>query len=199
MSLILTDTGNGKKFTPHEAGTFLGVCVDVIDHGMVVKEWKGQKKEKHLIQFAFETDADYREIETKDGAKLLVPQMIWSRKFTASLNEKSAIRPWLEGWRGKPFTPEELKGFDVENVIGVNAVLGIIHKEHKGDTFANIASIVKPMRGVQWIEPAKKADGSVLYIRRKDRPQEGDQSAPQNEPGYLDSLDDAAPDDDLPF
>jgi hypothetical protein len=195
--LVVADNG-GKKFTPHEAGTFLGVCVDLIDHGLVKTEWQGKPRERHLIQFAFETNADYREIETKEGAKLLVPQMIWSRKFTASLAEKSALRPWLEGWRGRPFSAEELKGFDVETVVGVNAMIGIIHKEHKGDIFANIGSIVKPMRGVQWIEPAKRPDGSPVYVRRKDRPQPqdgGDSGAPELEPGYLDSLED----DDLPF
>lgn len=189
--LILSDTGGGN-FAPHEAGSFLGVCVDVIDYGVVKTEWKGQPRLRRLFQFAFETNADPRD----DGT----PQMIWSRRFTASLSEKAAARAFLEAWRGKPFTKEELAGFDPENVIGANAMLTIIHKENGGKTFANIAGIGKPMKGLPWIEPTKKPDGTPRYIRKKDR-------TPQDAPPHGETMDEeelagllnGGPDDDLPF
>ena len=186
--LLLTDNGGGN-FTPHEAGSFLGVCVDVIDYGVVQTEYKGQKRQRRLFQFAFETNAELRE----DGS----PQMIWSRRFTASLSEKAAARTFLEAWRGKPFTKEELQGFDPEVVIGVNAMLTIIHREQGGKVYANIASVGKPMKGLPWIEPAKKPDGTQLYVRKKDRTPQDEQGVPPPEPGSLDAL--AEEVDDLPF
>ena len=66
-----------------------------------------------------------------------------------SLSEKANLRKDLESWRGKAFTAEELKGFDIEKLIGVNAMASIIHNQSGDRTYANISSISKLMKGLQ--------------------------------------------------
>jgi hypothetical protein len=73
-------------------------------------------------------------------------------QFTASLSEKANLRPFLEGWRGKAFTPEELRGFDPAQVAGVPAYINVIHepgqKNGKAVVYANIASIMPLPKGM---------------------------------------------------
>jgi hypothetical protein len=45
--------------------------------------------------------------------------------FTKSLSPKGRLRPALESWRGRPFTKEELSGFDIEKLVGANCLLNI--------------------------------------------------------------------------
>lgn len=162
MGLTLTAGSNdGKDFAPHPSGQYQAVCIDMIDHGTVTTEWNGETRKRHLCQMVYETNCDKR----TDGS----PWLIWTKKFTASLHEKATLRSYLEAWRGQPFTETEQKGFDSETLLGVNAILQIVHREYQGKPMASINAIMKPMNGMPWIEQSKKPDGSLYYTRVKDR------------------------------
>tara|TARA_R110002020_G_scaffold49241_1_gene140287 strand:- start:1526 stop:1996 length:471 start_codon:yes stop_codon:yes gene_type:complete len=47
------------------------------------------------------------------------------KQYTLSLNEKAALYKDLCAWRKKQFTDEELKGFDLTNVLGVTCDIDI--------------------------------------------------------------------------
>ena len=150
MAIIAKDTGGG--FTPHPEGQFRAVCVDVVDRGIVETTWQGKTRSQHKIRVVFQTEE-----QMPDGKPAMA-----SRSFTLSLGEKSALRPFLEAWRGRKFTGEELAGFDVEKLIGAGAVIQIVH-EHKGEkVYDNITSVMKLMKGM---EPLKARD----YVRVQDR------------------------------
>jgi hypothetical protein len=173
MAIIAKDTGGG--FTPHPEGQFRAVCVDVVDKGLVETTWQGKTRSQHKIRVVFQTEE-----QMPDGKPAMA-----SRSFTLSLGEKSALRPFLEAWRGRKFTGEELAGFDVEKLIGAGAVIQIVH-EHKGDkVYDNITSIMKLMKGM---EALKVRD----YVRVQDRVPVGAGSF-EEPPAALDE------DDDLPF
>jgi len=85
------------------------------------------------------------------------------KRYTASLHEKAVLRGDLEAWRGRAFTEAELRRFDLETVLGANAVLSIIHKQgSKGGTFANVASVAPIMRGMNPIK-------AFEYVRQGER------------------------------
>jgi hypothetical protein len=172
MGLLLKESGD-FKLVP--AGQYVGVCVDVVDLGVVKTTYDGREKQVHKCRLVFELDAT----DADTGKRLRA-----SRQFTVSLSEKASIRAFLEAWRGKPFTAEELKGFDTETLIGVAALIQIIHAPSNGKTYDNINSIMLPPRGTPW----PKASGE--YVRVKDRTPE--QSAPHNDAPLPD-------DDDMPF
>jgi hypothetical protein len=86
-----------------------------------------------------------------------------TNRYTLSLNEKATLRKHLEAWRGKLFTPAELEGFDLENLLGANCQLQVIHNlSDQGRTFANIQAIVPLGKGMTKLRP-------VDYVRMKDR------------------------------
>jgi hypothetical protein len=116
--------------------------------------------------------------------------------FTLSMHEKATLRKFLESWRGKAYTNDEAdQGIDVELMIGVNAVIQIAHNVRDGSTWADIQSIMKPMKGMT---PLQVRD----YVRVKDRP--ADQQPTRAAATTYTGMDDfpaalEAEDDDLPF
>ena len=83
---------------PPGATTTVAVCVDVQDLGVVDTPW-GRKPN---IKFVFELGE-----QKANGYPATV-----SRTFTKSVHEKSALRPVIEAWLGRPLNSSELaKGF----------------------------------------------------------------------------------------
>lgn len=147
---------SGGNFLPHDEGNFIGVCVDVTPPVKRDTQY-GPKDEFRIV---FETNASPRE----DGSA----QMIWSRSFTESLNEKASLRKFIRQWFGRDLTAEEEVCFDTEALlIGRNASLVIVHEASKDGTktYANIAACT-PHKG----EPFK-ATGK--FVRKKDKVEDG--------------------------
>jgi len=113
-----TDTGGGG-FTP-EFGSHDVICCQLVDFGTHDKEWKGKTVGKvNKVNFGFEFIN-----ETMDGENGEF-NPIWGAQFTNSLSKKANLRGILEGWRGKQFTEEELKGFDLSKLLGMPCTLVI--------------------------------------------------------------------------
>jgi len=121
----------------------------------------------------------------EDGRPFLVTQI-----YTLSLHEKANLRKDLESWRGRPFSEEELKGFDLERLIGVPALVNVIHVKSKNDgkVRARLSSIMGLPKGMT--APGIHPD----YVRKQDRKEEPQQEEPPlpDEPEYPD-------DDEVPF
>lgn len=160
MSIVLSE--NKKSFDPPPEGLLHCVCVDAVDLGIVDGPF-GPARKLQLVWAAADTD--------KDGKRFLI-----FRQFTASLHEKSKLRPMLESWRGKKFTPEELKGFDIEKLIGANCQIQIVHKlRADGSMGYDVQAVVPAPKGV----PMLKTEG---YVRKKDRVENAAQVAEPEEP-----------------
>jgi hypothetical protein len=137
------------------------VCCDVVDKGVMDTGFGP----KHKIDVRWQAE------EKMPSGK---PYLIVKR-YTLSLNEKATLRKDLESWRGKAFTQDELEGFDVEKLIGANALLNIVHNVgKKGGTFANVAAVAPLVKGMAKI--AVSAD----YVRVKDQTTEPEPSQTEN-------------------
>lgn len=160
MPIIAKD--NRKEFTPAPEGLHQGVCVDVIDLGLVA----GVYGEKHKVELRWQLDQ--LDEDATPPRRFMV-----TNRYTLSLNEKATLRKHLEAWRGKLFTAEELAGFDLERLLGINCQLQVIHNlSEQGRMFANIQAIVPLGKGMTKIRPSEE------YVRMKDRS--------SSEPGHTD-------------
>lgn len=119
-------------------------CCRVIDLGLQVSTGQFAGKITHRVHIAWELPTELHVFSPDKGEE---PHMI-SKEFTLSLHEKGVLRPFLQSWRGKPFTDEELEKFDVSKLLGAACVLNIVHNESNGNTYANIASIAPLMKGM---------------------------------------------------
>ena len=151
--MIITATPSYKLPTP---GSIQGVLAEVVDLGIVTTEWKGEKRQVHRCMLTFEIN----ETIERDGHD---QRMIVSRTFTASLNEKAALRHFLEGWRGKTFSDEELAGFDLEKLVGINAILSLVHNTSDNKTYCNIDSAAALLKGM---EKLSLSDDYLPYAER---------------------------------
>jgi hypothetical protein len=147
MAIIATKTGG--DFYPAPEGEQSAVCVDVIDLGMVASQFGV----KHKVDVVWETP-DHKNPNT--GQVLTV-----RKRYTLSLHEKAALYKDLISWRGKPFSAEELAGFDLERLVGTSAKVVIQHTIVGNITYGNVIAV---FRSLQPVAPSGK------YVRRKDRP-----------------------------
>jgi hypothetical protein len=161
MGTMLQDTG-GEPRELAPAGNHRATCCGVIDLGTQTFEFNGESKSMHKLMLRFELSDEC----DAEGRPILI-----SREFTASLHEKAALRAFLESWRGRPFGPEELKGFDPSALLGQPCLVGVIHEvSRNGKTYANIKSVGRLPKGMAPPEPV--ADQVHYQIEDGDPPSE---------------------------
>ena len=149
MGITAKDPGGSGDYTPVDEGMHRAVCYSVYDLGTHYQEAYG--KNVHKVLIIWELPDERIDIE-RDGKMLNLPRAI-SRRFTLSLHKKSDLRKTLESWRGKTFTPEELKGFDLTKLLGVNGTIQVLHNKVGEKTYANIINVVPLMKGMEKIQP----------------------------------------------
>lgn len=128
-----------SSFEPAPAGTHVARCFGCISLGTQHSEMYA---DSFKVMLLFELP--YEIINTQDGE---MPMTI-SKEYTLSLGKKSNLRKHLDAWRGRPFTQEELQGFDVAKVVGAPCQLTIVHVEKTGGgTYAKIEAITGLSKG----------------------------------------------------
>jgi hypothetical protein len=148
MVLIVKGTGD---FVPAPEGLHSAVCVDLVDLGMQDTPWG----ERHKVLLIWEVACCM-----EDGRPFTV-----RKRYTASLHEKSNLNKDLKAWRGRPFTAEELAGFDIEKILGAPCQVLVQHTEKDGSVYANVTAVMKAASG-------QKVVPSGQYVRVRDRDQQ---------------------------
>lgn len=119
------------------AGSHISRCVGLVVIGDVTSfnKIKGQNETKPKVSLEFELPEITHEYDGKEEPRII------SRRYNLTLHENSALFADLCSWRGKKFTAEELKGFDLRNILGAPAMLNVTHETRDGKEYANIANI----------------------------------------------------------
>jgi hypothetical protein len=157
MSLFVS-AASGGSFEPRkpiEAGAYAAVCDMVVDLG-VQPSPGGQFAPKRTVVLRFQIPEIRVEI-TREGETVELPAVI-SRTVGLSLNEKSTLYALLTSWRGKAFTPEELKKFDLGKIAGKPAFINVTHSVKGDRTYANLTSIMPLPKAI----PAPAMEGEAL-------------------------------------
>ena len=94
-------------------------------------------RSKVMIQFEVHGEDDAgKPLVTSKGEPMSI-----SKNFTLSLAEKATLRKDLQSWRGRDFTADELRGFELKNVLGAWAMITVTKTENNGKEYTNIANI----------------------------------------------------------
>lgn len=152
MSLIARKK-TAAQVSPLDAGTYIAVCVGVIDIG----EQKSELYNSYAPQvvFIFEIPSARVMIDGEDRPRWL------SEIYRVSLNEKSNLAKMLTSWRGKAFTEEEADGFDLSSMVGRACQLQVLTTARKDGTPTNrIAGVFGLPKG--FTEPAPE-NPTILY------------------------------------
>lgn len=150
--MAINATSNGPKKEPIPAGNYAARCYQMIHIGTVTEVILGESKVLNKVRIGWELPTEMRVFDEAKGEQPLVI----SEEFTLSMHEKSKLRKFLASWRGKDFSEEEAKCFDVTKLVGAPCMLNVIHKPSKSDpstVYANIGSLSPVPKGLK-VDPA---------------------------------------------
>lgn len=141
---IIASANSGSNYEPIPAGTHVARCYSMVYLGTIKKEFQGQESYKPVVRITFELPNETKVFKEENGEQ----PFVITKEYTLSLGEKANLRKDLESWRGKKFSDDEAKGFDITKLLGVPCMLSIIHTESKGNTYANIGNISGLAKGM---------------------------------------------------
>lgn len=135
---------------PLDGGTYMGVCVAVIDLGQQYKQYEKQKQGRYVEQclFIFEIPSECVQVDGQDK-----PRWLSSKRFTVSLHERSALFQLLTSWRGKALSEAELdpagEGFDLIQMAGQGAMLSVsVNEKDDGSRSNKIEAVTGFPKGI---------------------------------------------------
>ena len=175
MGLMASDSGSGQTFDPLKEGLHQGICYAVYDLGTEHSE--RFNKDIHKVIIIWELPDERIDIE-KDGIEKNLPRAI-SKRYTLSLHEKATLRKDLETWRGRAFTNEELMGFDLTKLLGINCNLQVIHTHKDDRTYANISTVIPLTDG----QEKKQPENPISYFSFED-----EMEIPNETPGWIQDI-----------
>lgn len=167
MGFVASDSGGGN-FKRVPQGVFIGRCYSLIDLGTQLTVGQYGEKLQHKIRIGWELFG-----EDEQGAPLTLDvdgkemPMTISKSYTVSLHEKSGLRKDLAAWRGKDFTDEEAKAFDVSKLMGAYCMVNVTTSETNGKTYSNVAGLT-PLPGA--LKNAKPAGVHAQVVFDLDKP-----------------------------
>lgn len=155
MAFIATDSGGGGNFKRVPPGAYIGRCYSLIDLGTQLTTGQYGEKMQHKIKIGWELFGEDEqgqpltiEIDGKD-----MPLTI-SKSYTVSLHEKAGLRKDLAAWRGKDFTDDEAKAFDVSKLLGAYCMVNVTSSESNGKTYSNVSGLTPIPGALKNAKPA---------------------------------------------
>ena len=144
MSFMVSAPRN-EGFEPLAEGVHVAVCYGLYDLGTHYSQ-KWEKSSRQVL-VCWEIPAERCEIGGED-----LPRAI-SKKVTLSLHPKSGLYKLLVAWRGKPFTAEELAGFDLKAVLGASCQLQVLHYDKDGEKKHYVENVMSLPKGAAKPKP----------------------------------------------
>lgn len=203
---------NTIDYDPVPGGLHIAHCIGTWDIGTHYEAKWGKKKKEVVIMW--ELPELRIMVPDSNGVEVDMPRSI-SKRYNSSLYESNLLKD-LEGWRGEKFSDEELKIFDLDNVLGKPCQLSVIHNDKGKRIYANVDAIVRAPKGypVQKTEnklrsfdmeetmaiPSDTPEWIKKLIESSDEYKGDNGHEPSSEPGANDvQSKEHAVSDDLPF
>ncbi len=155
MGFIAKDSG-GSNFKPVPPGAYVARCFQVIDLGTQTSTGQFGEKSQHKLRICWEIHG-----EDDDGQPLAVTidgktmPMTVAKDYAVTLHEKASLRKDLAAWRGRDFTPEEARAFDVSKLLGAYVLINVTNSvSNNGKTYANVAGLSPLPKALAATKPA---------------------------------------------
>lgn len=132
----------------------------VVDLGTQEETYMGKPiKPVHKVRIGFELPTEKHVFFEEKGEE----PFTLSKKYTVSLGEKANLKKELESWRGKPFSAEELKGFEIAKLLGAPVTLTVIHKTKKDGGITAVISALNPLMAQMKSQMPPAINKPILY------------------------------------
>ena len=169
MAFLAKDSGGGGNFKRVPAGAYIGRCYSLIDLGTQLTSGNFGEKLQHKIRIDWELFGEDENGEplTIDVNGKMMPMTI-NKSYTVSLHEKASLRKDLAAWRGKDFTEEEARGFDVQKLLGAYCMVNVTTSESAGKTYSNVAGLTPLPGALKNVKPAPVHEHTVFDLDAPD-------------------------------
>lgn len=153
MSITAKKPESNFEIVPQ--GNHIARCYSMIEIGTEEVEFNGDRKKAYKVRISWELPNETKVFNPEKGEQ---PFTV-SKDYTLSMHEKANLRHDLQSWRGKAFTDDEAKSFDITKLLGVPCMLNVIHNVSKanGNTYANIAGVTPIPKGIPIPEQVNKS------------------------------------------
>jgi hypothetical protein len=166
--MIASDNGGGGSFEQAPVGAHVARCIKLIDIGTHHGEYEGVANVRHQIIVGWELPGELIQTGDYAGQPFTVSEF-----YTLSLNEKAKLRAMLVSWRGRDFTDDELKGFDVKNVLGKPCMIQVGRNKKDRAKVQAVMSLPKGMQVPDQFNPPTYFDLSKFDRRLFDSLSDG--------------------------
>lgn len=142
-----SDSGSGT-FEQAPEGTHMARCYKLIDLGTQLREFQGEAKKSRQIIIGWELPGELMTTGEYAGQPFTT-----SKFYTLSLHEKATLRAHLKNWRGKDFTPAELEGFELKNLLGKACMVSIVTSDKGRAQVGGVMALPKGMTVPDAVNP----------------------------------------------
>jgi len=135
------ESSNKNNIPEMEPGLYLAICYLIADIGEHENRMYNNTSRQIVMSWEFPD-----EMIELNGQRIPRTQSMF---FTLSLSERARLRSFLENWRGRAFTAEELAGFNVGKVLGAACMLNMVEKARAdGSKHTVIGGVSKLPKGM---------------------------------------------------
>lgn len=135
--MIAKDSGGGT-FEQSPPGTHVARCYKLVDLGTTLQEFQGESRKRHQILVGWELPNELMTTGEFSGQPFTA-----SKFYTLSLHEKASLRGDLKNWRGRDFTDDELRGFELKNLLGKTCMLSVTTNEKGRSEVSGVMALPK--------------------------------------------------------
>ena len=157
MPTMISDTSGGESKPQLEAGVYEGVAYMLAELGTNMHQFQNDdpKKQEKIAIFW-----EIPELRDSNDQPVTITHT-YTRTFAG---DNARLKKDLEKWRGKPFSSDELAGFDIEKVLGVTCQLNI---GHTSGGYPKVEGIITSKGGPKKVATVNETKVFVLadYIR----------------------------------
>lgn len=146
MAINATNQSVQRELIP--SGNYIARCYQMLQIGTVEEVVMGAVKSLNKVRIGWELPTELKVFNTDKGEQ----PFVISKEFTLSMHEKSNLRKLLASWRGKDFTEDEAKCFDITKLLSVPCMINVIHKPSKTNTakiYEEISNVSPMPKGVK--------------------------------------------------
>lgn len=133
-----------QEFEPAPVGNHVARCVGVIVYGTITEQNQWGEKTALKGCIIWELPEEVRDFKGEEKP------MTIRKEYNLSLDSRATLSVDLCSWRGKKFTEEELKGFELFNILNATCFVNVIHNEaSNGKTYANVDKVTPLSKSVK--------------------------------------------------
>jgi hypothetical protein len=135
-----------KTYERPEPGVYPARCIQTVELGFHPNRFFNPEKDNPESEYRKELLIVWELGELmQDGRPFVI-----SWRDRNLLSEKSNLYKLLTGWRGKPFTEQELKRFDLNNILDKCCYLNLVESapDKNGKTWINVESAIPLPKGM---------------------------------------------------